>query len=198
MVILFSAVESPVLLSPGCISGVHPRLCGGTQWTTYDIFTHTGLSPPVWGNLRRSDQKRGRMGSISACAGEPGPARQVILPVRSIPACAGEPCLRRSCAIRPKVYPRLCGGTIIPPGSVSVFGGLSPPVRGNPATGGIPPSPQRSIPACAGEPGRGSPGPVPSRVYPRLCGGTRFVGAHIKAVPGLSPPVRGNYNRGAG
>ena len=71
--------------------------------------------------------------------------------------------------------------------------GLSPPVRGN--------LPQhlkiqrhtRSIPACAGEPGRPHNARPPPRVYPRLCGGTGVYG-HIAAPDfGLSPPVRGNH-----
>ena len=76
--------------------------------------------------------------------------------------------------------------------------GLSPRVRGNlpgPAAvnGG-----QRSIPACAGEPGLR---PIKSRhtlVYPRVCGGTCIVIALETPLLGLSPRVRGNLCPGAG
>ena len=50
--------------------------------------------------------------------------------------------------------------------------GLSPRVWGNPATHAAPPPPAGSIPACAGEPPPRCAVAAPSRVYPRVCGGT--------------------------
>ena len=70
--------------------------------------------------------------------------------------------------------------------------GLSPPVRGNPAVAVIHPAAAGSIPACAGEPGRGRGDTSGGGVYPRLCGGT-LPGKQRRGVRGgLSPPVRGN------
>ena len=51
--------------------------------------------------------------SIPACAGEPNEYQYCSQPLGSIPACAGEPLL---CVCRQRhmrVYPRVCGGTII-------------------------------------------------------------------------------------
>ena len=56
--------------------------------------------------------------------------------------------------------------------------------------------PSRSIPACAGEaPARpgGSPG---AKVYPRVCGGSRYAAAIAIAAGGLSPRVRGKLAAG--
>ena len=55
------------------------------------------------------------------------------------------------------------------------------------------PAADRSIPACAGEP-RGTTGGIcRTRVYPRLCGGTRRRPERGFGPGGLSPPVRGNH-----
>ena len=53
--------------------------------------TPRGLSPRVRGNLHR------RLPSAFC--------------VRSIPACAGEPFVAKVSAAKPRVYPRVCGGT---------------------------------------------------------------------------------------
>ena len=110
----------------------------------------------------------------------------------SIPACAGEP-ERRPGALAPDgVYPRVCRGTKPGGWSAAAGSGLSPRVQGNRRSstptvspGGLSPRVQgnpiarvirrmggRSIPACAGEPGRPPSGPAPE--------------------PGLSPRVQGN------
>ena len=112
--------------------------------------------------------------------------------LRSIPACAGEPSSvmwYRSCR---RVYPRVCGGTSSVNRRNRFRLGLSPRVRGNrlgvddlqPHAG--------SIPACAGEPRSGPGTPRPSRVYPRVCGGTTPRRAGGRRRRGLSPRVRGN------
>ena len=50
----------------------------------------------------------------------------------------------------------------------------------------------RSIPACAGEPGKEEGYDALRRVYPRVCGGTPWeINDHQRAM-GLSPRVRGN------
>ena len=66
----------------------------------------------------------------------------------------------------------MCGGT--PRGCSHSVGraGLSPRVRGNPASRGDATANRGSIPACAGEPPRMMTVPSVSGVYPRVCGGT--------------------------
>ena len=94
------------------------------------------------------------------------------LPRRSIPACAGEPGQfhRPSCLSR--VYPRVCGGTVLSAACQNGPEGLSPRVRGNLNTDLIHIIPKRSIPACAGEPCVGEVVYLAAGVYPRVCGGT--------------------------
>ena len=70
--------------------------------------------------------------------------------------------------------------------------GLSPRVRGNPDAAENGPGCGGSIPACAGEPTSGACTGCRSRVYPRVCGGTRRRGRRRPGRPGLSPRVRGN------
>ena len=68
----------------------------------------------------------------------------------------------------------------------------SPRVRGNLHLIAEPYLGQRSIPACAGEPGWLSEVTPKHRVYPRVCGGTS-AGVEVSLAPtGLSPRVRGN------
>ena len=106
----------------------------------------------------------------------------------------------------------MCGGTCDTAKGGGNAAGLSPRVRGNlfrPATqagpeGSIPacageptahfffPVQVRSIPACAGEPVVQCRRELGRRVYPRVCGGTRFLGLGLEYWPGLSPRVRGN------
>ena len=66
----------------------------------------------------------------------------------------------------------MCGGTDLtllrPPRVI----GLSPRVRGNLAMLRRAAQCDRSIPACAGEPGMCRAGPPTQKVYPRVCGGT--------------------------
>ena len=50
---------------------------------------------------------------------------------RSIPACAGEPRSGAGPGSRPRVYPRVCGGTEMLSGLRKRYAGLSPRVRGN-------------------------------------------------------------------
>ena len=132
--------------------------------------------------------------------------------LRSIPACAGEPACSLAAFCRRRVYPRVCGGTVCRAVAVHGGHGLSPRVRGNPRfiprlrggaglsprVRGNPPLcwfggvPNRSIPACAGEPTSLSCREYRATVYPRVCGGTSS--ARIPSFPtaGLSPRVRGN------
>ena len=70
--------------------------------------------------------------------------------------------------------------------------GLSPRVRGNPRTRRRRTSGGRSIPACAGEPGRCCRCRADWGVYPRVCGGTPSPHPSRLIFAGLSPRVRGN------
>ena len=107
--------------------------------------------------------------------------------------CGGTllPCLVWSWTLLP-VYPRVCGGTVQEGERGREGGGLSPRVRGNHcvATGG--PGIWGSIPACAGEPRNRTLVNSITAVYPRVCGGTRRQGFQLAVHRGLSPRVRGN------
>ena len=157
---------------------VYPRVCGGTRDTWHPWLGLAGLSPRVRGN-------------------QPLAAAR-IPPLGSIPACAGEPISATGISLSVKVYPRVCGGTIVACRDALPASGLSPRVRGNPRR-----QPDRrpqtgSIPACAGEPAGTAPTSSSTRVYPRVCGGTARPRRAACPRPGLSPRVRGNRARPAG
>ena len=151
---------------------VYPRLRGGTNIEAKAARESPGLSPLARGNpdhLGGRDQRRG-----------------------SIPACAGEPFLAAGLSCATGVYPRLRGGTASRAESTITGWGLSPLARGNlldvlARVGGW-----WSIPACAGEPGSGLLKSPPSRVYPRLRGGTDSGLLGLFGSGGLSPLARGN------
>ena len=86
----------------------------------------------------------------------------------------------------------MCGGTCSADRRARRCRGLSPRVRGNlvlPRQDGHKP---RSIPACAGEPTQRLRYNGVLRVYPRVCGGTRYAAGRRACSRGLSPRVRGN------
>ena len=151
---------------------VYPRVCGGTVSWQGPGNGNVGLSPRVRGNHSRSHT---------------APARR-----RSIPACAGEPSPQRISLTCFTVYPRVCGGTkcLMRPTAFGI--GLSPRVRGNRSPELVLRVIRRSIPACAGEPGTPTCPAAGSKVYPRVCGGTRQRADDGAAAEGLSPRVRGN------
>ena len=111
---------------------VYPRVCGGTCMFNCVVIAKNGLSPRVRGNL-------------------PLPLRALIRS-RSIPACAGEPSEHIVDHAQVKVYPRVCGGTLLGQSKRSQGIGLSPRVRGNPGADAFNVVAHGSIPACAGEP----------------------------------------------
>ena len=155
-----------------CKSGVYPRVCGGTVCPGTGRPESKGLSPRVRGN-HAPDPPTGRSR-------------------RSIPACAGEPCCRRPPGRRRRVYPRVCGGTVMRLWRKNQMPGLSPRVRGNRTGVGAGALLSGSIPACAGEP-PAAPAPAAARrVYPRMCGGTNPESGTFAKANGLSPRVRGN------
>ena len=151
---------------------VYPRVCGGTTVPPRHALEQKGLSPRVRGNLAREAQR--------------------IAEARSIPACAGEPVPARLPPPAPEVYPRVCGGTLPQLPQLPPRGGLSPRVRGNPASDAARRGASWSIPACAGEPCSCWPCWASRRVYPRVCGGTTISPAPRITLEGLSPRVRGN------
>ncbi len=151
---------------------VYPRVCGGTAGKCRPDQGHRGLSPRVRGNLR--------IGGWLAAAG------------RSIPACAGEPSGTAFCRCPARVYPRVCGGTLDGGTTRRTETGLSPRVRGNLTESAIESAIERSIPACAGEPGAARLARAAFTVYPRVCGGTQSRASRSSVRAGLSPRVRGN------
>ena len=89
----------------------------------------------------------------------------------------------------------MCGGTRLASRRRAAASGLSPRVRGNQRhyqRNGQNPG---SIPACAGEPGKGVARQSGHRVYPRVCGGTAVSSVGSAANLGLSPRVRGNRDK---
>ena len=110
----------------------------------------------------------------------------------SIPARAGEPLRIQPITGARGVYPRACGGTILPQHFVFLLQGLSPRVRGNRADHAGPLAALRSIPARAGEPPMVAVTEAINEVYPRACGGTWQSRMGRRLLHGLSPRVRGN------
>ena len=152
---------------------VYPRVCGGTNLDSSCNQPGQGLSPRVRGN---------RLASHPILRGR-----------RSIPACAGEPPDDSKRGQSGGVYPRVCGGTPTPGRPEDTRWGLSPRVRGNRRATWTKTARKRSIPACAGEPGRARVSRHTSEVYPRVCGGTPRSAEPASRRRGLSPRVRGNH-----
>ena len=142
-------------------SPLHPRVCGAAHLDGAAHAVSSGSSPRVRGSpLVRADVEQ---------------------PRGFIPACAGQP---RSSTARPDwsaVHPRLCGAALpsisIARGTVGSFPRVRGSQRGKPAE----PTQLRFIPACAGQPWRGSLGGWSPRscrcAHPRVCvpvrGGTK-------------------------
>ena len=169
------AGEPAVIVHQDGVYGVYPRVCGGTLDESRYCRAYCGLSPRVRGNPSLLRAGRSRRWSI--------------------PACAGEPCSSSHSWTTARVYPRVCGGTSYSPAPILNSRGLSPRVRGNLAQAAQASNSAGSIPACAGEPcGRWTM--LWERwVYPRVCGGTRYVQGWGNDKEGLSPRVRGNHDR---
>ena len=126
------AGEPPPSAQARTLRRVYPRVCGGTPPRMDGAVEQAGLSPRVRGNREDHHQAPPRRGSIPACAGEPSASAPVSRGVR--------------------VYPRVCGGTRTLHTAAFRVKGLSPRVRGNPATTAGAAYRAGSIPACAGEP----------------------------------------------
>ena len=132
--------------------GVYPRVCGGTAFAGSAWSGAGGLSPRMRGNQTRASKHGGYQGSI--------------------PAYAGEPVRTGRGYVHNGVYPRVCGGTLLPTSGKALLQGLSPRMRGNPRNSGRIHPCGWSIPAYAGEPSANDDLQSALRVYPRVCGGT--------------------------
>ena len=174
-------------------AGVYPRVCGGAPSAIHQPHPVTGLSPRVRGSLDVRELPAFRPGSIPACAGEPQSMQSLTphLP-GSIPACAGEPHGCHRFQIRPRVYPRVCGGAPASTAAGSSDTGLSPRVRGSRVLLFRPAVDHGSIPACAGEPRMSKQSKHERMVYPRVCGGAARALVSSTDTRGLSPRVRGS------
>ena len=135
---------------------VYPRLRGGSLTHNLRQSRKRGLSPPTRG-IRRFP-----------CLDN--------APKRSIPAYAGDPIPNREAITLLTVYPRLRGGSGCGCGSQRSRGGLSPPTRGIRLLLWGQTMPTRSIPAYAGDPGCRLYPRDNHTVYPRLRGGSPYVG----------------------
>ena len=114
--------------------------------------------------------------------------------IRSIPAYAGEPQGALAAQGRPRVYPRVCGGTDYGDATSRTRLGLSPRMRGNRTCVGRDSRYSGSIPAYAGEPIHPNSAYSGRKVYPRVCGGTIDAAGDRRMPAGLSPRMRGNLN----
>ena len=112
--------------------------------------------------------------------------------VRSIPADAGAPGDHTDEGSSQRVYPRGCGGTDDLIVDLQLFEGLSPRMRGHPATTAEGFGDKGSIPADAGAPIGQKGTKLLDGVYPRGCGGTIESKDHHPILEGLSPRMRGH------
>ena len=116
----------------------------------------------------------------------------------SIPACAGEAQETRARQFRIAVYPRVRGGSNKQYSWRLPRAGLSPRARGKRARRVDPTLPLRSIPACAGEAMHFGVRQAPSKVYPRVRGGSAEEVLRNAKYPGLSPRARGKHTEARG
>ena len=113
--------------------------------------------------------------------------------VRTIPAHAGSPAESLPCLLTTRDYPRACGVTSALDPLWPALQGLSPRMRGHLPKSLIIQCQKGTIPAHAG-----SPSPAPSsrsfsKDYPRACGVTFTLVAHLNLLQGLSPRMRGHH-----
>ena len=158
---------------PGAPSSdpVHPRVCGGSHRSAMIDSSESGTSPRVRGKPRKTPRRGSGW--------------------RYIPACAGEAPSRCNPNRERAVHPRVCGGSTAVVNAAKIAWGTSPRVRGKLR------GPHRHgagagyIPACAGEASGRQPGTRPTRVHPRVCGGSAEPDLLGYREPGTSPRVRG-------
>ncbi len=133
----------------------YPRMRGGTGHVLITDKPGLGLSPHARGNLEEIRQRLASLGPIPACAGEP--SRNALLNWNAW------------------AYPRMRGGTSMPPRMMRRIWGLSPHARGNHGVSERNPIDLGPIPACAGEPSPPDTCVRGERAYPRMRGGTLAV-----------------------
>ena len=148
-------------------------MCGATGVRSAGATLSTGLSPRVRGNRRPAMFGTGGM--------------------RSIPACAGQPWMKTPALRSGRVYPRVCGATVLKLVCLGMVVGLSPRVRGNRDRLLQFSLDNGSIPACAGQPRISRCNTRGCSVYPRVCGATGSDVVVRRDKHGLSPRVRGNH-----
>ena len=113
----------------------------------------------------------------------------------SIPAYAGEPWQAGMTGSQWRVYPRVCGGTVLSAYAPPTRASLSPRMRGNPPLLQFLPLCLESIPAYAGEPRLAAQWQTLPPVYPRVCRGTADQRGQPCRAESLSPRMRGNHTQ---
>ena len=151
---------------------VYPHVCGATTFALACPYVPSGLSPRVWGNHRCGACKQRR--------------------TRSIPTCVGQPLDGTMCFHPAKVYPHVCGATLLDWARTHRRWGLSPRVWGNHRRKKMRDERTRSIPTCVGQPGRDRRRNTRAEVYPHVCGATQPALRRTDCRQGLSPRVWGN------
>ena len=126
-----------------------------------------------------------------ACGGNGRQKSMVSIDTGSIPAHAGETLRHDQVGLQVRVHPRACGGNDrwYPLGHR--YRGPSPRMRGKRSLVPTRPPLPRSIPAHAGETGKGRRIPSRSRVHPRACGGNIPADDYWIIINGPSPRMRG-------
>ena len=114
---------------------------------------------------------------------------------RFIPACAGNAVAGSASAARAAVHPRVCGERCHTVARKPLGIGSSPRVRGTRWCMPPPPSPDRFIPACAGNAVGACTSTRAPPVHPRVCGERVLVVGVGVGVLGSSPRVRGTLTR---
>ena len=100
---------SPQQVWKRALRGVHPRVCGGAKPIVIPGRVNTGPSPRVRGSRQLRRRGSALRGSIPRVCGGAG-RYQSVPDLGSIPACAGEPGLEDAYRCHPRVHPRVCGG----------------------------------------------------------------------------------------
>ena len=139
------------------------------------MLAPTGLSPHTRGNR--------------------GTAHHWAAGIGSIPAHTGKPSKPYSQPGNPGVYPRTHGETVVMDVALPSAQGLSPHTRGNRQLSPSGSSPEGSIPAHTGKPGRIAFCSPFFGVYPRTHGETLSVFTRTDISRGLSPHTRGNRRK---
>ncbi len=156
---------------------VDPRVCGAAVRAAFSGVELTGRSPRVRGSQTSGHNLLRCVGSIPACAGQPGP--------------------RARAARVHRVDPRVCGAAVSLEELARARAGRSPRVRGSPHVRRAGHGDRGSIPACAGQPLQALPRSRGPRVDPRVCGAAVARSRLDVRRGGRSPRVRGSLRREA-